>query len=127
MASKERFIYLILLILGGIYIYYTSFSDSNDYVDDYNTKIENLEQKIDSIHNLNDELTIKIDTLNTQIVQLDQELDLKDNKINNLKHEINTKVDAVDSFSDDELERFFTDRYRQYFDTIKKSNSETRN
>jgi hypothetical protein len=45
MASKERFIYLILLILGGIYIYYTSFSDSNDYVDDYNTKIENLEQK----------------------------------------------------------------------------------
>jgi peptidoglycan hydrolase CwlO-like protein len=127
MASKERFIYLILLILGGIYIYYTSFSDSNDYVDDYNTKIENLEQKIDSIHNLNNELTIKIDTLNTQIVQLDQELDLKDNKINNLKHEINTKVDAVDSFSDDELERFFTDRYRQYFDTIKKNNSETRN
>jgi peptidoglycan hydrolase CwlO-like protein len=127
MASKERFIYLILLILGGIYIYYTSFSDSNDYVDDYNTKIENLEQKVDSIHNLNNELTIKIDTLNTQIVQLDQELDLKDNKINNLKHEINTKVDAVDSFSDDELERFFTDRYRQYFDTIKKNNSETRN
>ena len=127
MASKERFIYLILLILGGIYIYYTSFSDSTNYVDDYNTKIENLEQKIDSIHNLNNELTIKIDTLNTQIVQLDQELDLKDNKINNLKHEINTKVDAVDSFSDDELERFFTDRYRQYFDTIKKNNSETRN
>jgi peptidoglycan hydrolase CwlO-like protein len=127
MASKERFIYLILLILGGIYIYYTSFSDSNDYVDDYNTKIENLERKVDSIHNLNNELTIKIDTLNTQIVQLDQELDLKDNKINNLKHEINTKVDAVDSFSDDELERFFTDRYRQYFDTIKKNNSETRN
>ena len=127
MASKERFIYLILLILGSTYIYYISVLDSTNYVDDYNTKIENLEQKIDSIHNLNNELTVKIDTLNTQIVQLDQELDLKDNKINNLKHEINTKVDAVDSFSDDELERFFTDRYRQYFDTIKKSNSETRN
>lgn len=127
MASKERFIYIAIVFLGGIYIYYTSFSDSNDYVDDYNTKIENLERKVDSIHNLNNELTIKIDTLNTQIVQLDQELDLKDNKINNLKHEINTKVDAVDSFSDDELERFFTDRYRQYFDTIKKNNSETRN
>ena len=127
MSSKERFLYIAIVFLGGIYIYYTSFSDSNDYVDDYNTKIENLEQKVDSIHNLNNELTIKIDTLNTQIVQLDQELDLKDNKINNLKHEINTKVDAVDSFSDDELERFFTDRYRQYFDTIKKNNSETRN
>ena len=127
MSSKERFLYIAIVFLGGIYIYYTSFSDSNDYVDDYNTKIENLERKVDSIHNLNNELTIKIDTLNTQIVQLDQELDLKDNKINNLKHEINTKVDAVDSFSDDELERFFTDRYRQYFDTIKKNNSETRN
>ena len=101
MASKERFIYLILLILGGIYIYYTSFSDSNDYVDDYNTKIENLEQKVDSIHNLNNELTIKIDTLNTQIVQLDQELDLKDNKINNLNNPI-YNVDGDDDDNDDD-------------------------
>lgn len=127
MSSKERFLYLAILLLGGYYIYFLSFSNEDDYVNDYNTKIKNLEQKVDSLHGLNDELSFKIDTLNTQIVQLDQELDLKDNKINNLKYEINTKVDAVDSFNDDELEKFFTNRYRQYLDSITKDNSPSRN
>ena len=31
-----------------------------------------------------------------------------------------TKVNAVDSFNDDELERFFTERYRQYSIQLKK-------
>ena len=33
------------------------------------------------------------------------------------------KVNAVDSFDDDELERFFTERYGQYIDSIEKTNS----
>ena len=65
-------------------------------------------------------MAFEIDTLTVQIVKLDKELDLKDNRINNLRYEISTKVDAVDNFNDDELERFFTKRYRQYFDSIKK-------
>ena len=127
MFSKERFLYLTLLILGGAYVCFLSFPDDEKYVNDYNNKINNLKQRIDSLHHINDELTFKIDTLNSQITQLDQELDLKDNKINNLKYEINTKVDAVDSFNDDELEKFFTDRYRQHFDSIKKNNSPSSN
>lgn len=127
MSSKERFLYLAILVLGGVYIYFISFSNNEEYVNDYNTKIKNLEQKVDSLHHLNDELTTKIYTLNNQITQLDQELDLKDNKINNLKYEINTKVDAVDSFNDDELEKFFTNRYRQYLDSIKKNHSPSSN
>jgi peptidoglycan hydrolase CwlO-like protein len=127
MFSKERFLYLTLLALGGVYIYFSSFSNDEEYVNDYNTRIKNLEQKVDSLHHINGELTFKIDTLNNQITQLDQELDFKDNKINNLKYEINTKVDAVDSFNDDELEQFFTNRYRQYIDSIKKNSSPSSN
>ena len=123
MSSKERFLYLAIIFLGGYYIYSIVFSSDESYVEDYNTKIKNLEQRVDSLHHLNGELTFKIDTLNNQIVELDQELDSKDTKINTLKYEINTKVDAVDSFNDDELEKFFTDRYRQYFDSIAKNNS----
>ena len=127
MSLKERFLYLILIILGGFYIAFSIFNEEEDYVIDYSTRIKNLEQKVDSLHYINDELTFKIDTLNNQISQLDQELDIKDNKINNLNYEINTKVDAVDSFDDDELERFFTNRYRQYLDSIKKINSPSSN
>lgn len=123
-SSKERILYILkILILISIILWFWFDKEGQNYVDDYNAKIKALEQKVDSLHNINDELTFKIDTLNVQITKLDQELDLKDNKINNLRYEISTKVDAVDSFNDDELERFFTERYkeiltRQHQDTI---------
>ena len=127
MSSKERFLYIALLFLGGFYISFLFFSKDEDYISDYDLKIEVLNQKIDSLHHINDELTFKIDTLNTQIVKLDQEIDLKDNRINNLRYEVNTKVDAVDSFDDDELEKFFTERYRQYKDSITETHSKVSN
>ena len=119
--------YPLFIIIGACIIIFNFFTEKEDYVGEYNAKIKALEQKVDSLHSINDELTFKIDTLNVQITKLDQELDLKDNRINNLRYEISTKVDAVDSFNDDELERFFTERYRQYLDSIAKTNSASSN
>ena len=117
----------LLVILGACIIIFTFFEKREDYVEEYNAKIIALEQKVDSLHHENDELTFKIDTLNVEISKLDQQLDLKDDRINNLRSEISTKVDAVDSFNDDELERFFTERYGQYLDSIKEANSQISN
>ena len=117
----------LLVIIGACIIVFAFFNKKEDYVEEYNAKIEALEHKVDSLHSINDELTFKIDTLNIQINKLDQELDLKDNRINNLRYEISTKVDAVDNFNDDELERFFTERYRQYLDSITKTRSTSSN
>ncbi|MDA7616766.1 hypothetical protein N8579_00145 [bacterium] len=119
--------YQLFVIIGACILVFRFLDDKESYVSEYNDKIIALEQKVDSLHHINDELTFKIDTLNVQIGKLDQQLDLKDNKINNLRYEISTKVDAVDDFNDDELERFFTERYRQYIDSIKKTNSKTSN
>jgi len=117
----------LLVIVGACIYVFCFFQQKQDYVKIYNSKIEALEQKVDSLHHINDELTFKIDTLNVQIVKLDQQIDSKDYKINSLRYEINNKVDAVDSFNNDELTQFFTDRYRQYFDSIKKASSKTSN
>ena len=119
--------YQLFVIIGACILVFRFLDDKESYVSEYNDKIIALEQKVDSLHHINDELTFKIDTLNVQIGKLDQQLDLKDNKINNLRYEISTKVDAVDDFNDDELERFFTERYRQYSDSIKKTDSQTSN
>ena len=119
--------YQLFVIIGACILVFRFLDDKESYVSEYNDKIIALEQKVDSLHHINDELTFKIDTLNVQIGKLDQQFDLKDNKINNLRYEISTKVDAVDSFNDDELERFFTERYRQHIDPVKKTNSETSN
>ena len=120
MGYKERVIYILKIIVLICIIVWLLYSDRERYVEEYNAKIEALESKVDSLHNINDDLTFKIDTLNGQIQNLDQEIYLKNNRINNLKYEISTKVDAVDDFNDDELERFFTERYRSIIDSIAK-------
>ena len=127
MGYKERVIYILKIIVLICIIVWLLYSDRERYVEEYNAKIDALEQKVDSLHSENDELTFKIDTLNNQISKLDQQLDLKDNRINNLRYEISTKIDAVDSFNDNELKKFFTERYRQYFDSIRKTNSQISN
>ena len=127
MGYKERVIYILKIIVLICIIVWLLYSDRERYVEEYNAKIEALEPTVDSLHNINDDLTFKIDTLNGQIQNLDQEIYLKNNRINNLKYEISTKVDAVDDFNDDELERFFTERYRSIIDSIAKTNSKISN
>ena len=127
MGYRERVIYILKIIILICIIAWLLYSDRERYVEEYNFKINALEQKVDSLHNINDDLTFKIDPLNGQIQSLDKENYLKNNRINNLKYEISTKVDAVDNFNDDELERFFTERYGPILDSIKKANSKISN
>ena len=127
MSSKERFIYIAILFFGVYYLFNMYSSNEEKYTIEHNSKIKKLETKIDSLHGINESLTFKIDTLNTKIVALDREINLQDNKIIILRHQTNEKINNVDLYKYDELERFFTERYRQYFDTIKKTSSPSSN
>ena len=122
---KERIYYILIIILLACSLGYLLFGEDEEYVIDYNTQINNLESKIDSLHGINSTLNVQIKGLNDQISNLDNELDLQDNKIFKLKKEVNEKVNDVDFFNDDELEQFFTNRYRQYLDSIRKTDSKT--
>ena len=127
MGSRERVIYILkILVLISIIIWFL-FSNKKDYVDDYNNKIKALEAKVDSLHSINNNLTYKIDTLNVQINSLDKEIVNQDNLIKNLRIKTNEKVKAVDNFNDDELYQFFTERYRQYLDSIGSTDSKASN
>jgi len=125
-SNKERIIaYTIIVILLSTLVYFVFLGDE-EYVDDYNSKIEALEAKVDSLHHINDDLVYKIDTLNQEIVKLDSEIESQDKKIVTLKYRVNEKVNSVDNFNDDELLKFFTDRYRK-IDSTESTNSEARN
>ena len=128
MLFSERFINSAkVLVLLLIILWLLFRNDGEEYVQEYQAKIEALNSKIDSLHNINDDLTYKIDTLNTQILSLDKEIDNQDNLFNNLRIKTNEKVRAVDNFNDDELYQFFTERYRHVIDSIRKTGSETGN
>ena len=127
MSSKERFLYFAVIFFSVYYLVNMYSSNEEEYITEYNSKIEALNDKINSLHDINENLTLEIDTLNGQIIKLDQKIIKQDSKIVTLKRQTNEKVNNVDSFGDDELEQFFTERYRQYLDSIKKTNSQTSN
>ena len=123
MSSKERFLYFAIIFFSVYYLINMYSSNEEEYINEYNSKIEALNDKINSLHDVNENLTLEIDTLTNQILVLDQEISKQDNKIVILKKQTNEKVNNVDSYKYDELEQFFTERYRQHLDSIKKTNS----
>ena len=127
MSSKERFLYFAIVFFGVYYLVNMYSSNEEEYITEYNSKIEALNDKINSLHNINEDLTLEINVLNTQISVLDQEISKQDSKIVILKKQTNEKVNNVDSYRDDELQQFFTERYRQHLDSIKKTNSSSSN
>ena len=112
------------MVIGSCILVFAFLNDKEDYVDEYNAKIKALEAKVDSLHSENEGLNNNILELNLQITNLDKEIDLQDNKIYTLNIKTNEKVSSVDLFNDDELEQFFTDRYRHVIDSITKANSD---
>ena len=128
MLFSERFINSAkVLVLLLIFLWLLFRDKGEEYEAQYQAQIEALNSKIDSLHNINDDLTYKIDTLNTQILSLDKEINNQDNLIKNLRIKTNEKVRAVDNFNDDELYQFFTERYRHVIDSIRKTGSQTSN
>ena len=127
MSSKERFLYFAIVFFGVYYLVNMYSSNEEEYITEYNSKIEALNDKINFLHDINENLTLNNDVLITQISVLDQEINKQDSKIVILKKQTNEKVNNVDSYRDDELEQFFTERYRQYLDSIKKTNSSSSN
>ena len=127
MSSKERFLYFAIVFFGVYYLVNMYSSNEEEYITEYNSKIEYINDKINSLHNINEDLTLEINVLTTQISVLDQEISKQDNKIVILKKQTDEKVNNVDSYRDDELEQFFTERYRQYLDSITKTDSPSSN
>ena len=87
-------------------------------VDAYEAQIRALEQKVDSLHAQNDSLVKEADSLEIKIDEYDIKIKNLNYSINVIKKETKQKLEAVDNLNDDELERFFSNRYRQYKDSI---------
>ena len=111
--------YLLFAILGG-FVAWMVWGQPKIEVDvkSYELKIELLERKIDSIRVENSGLKLEADSLNLKIGEYDSKIKKLNSRIYVIKRETKQKLDAVDNLVDDELQHFFTERYRQYKDSI---------
>jgi len=111
--------YILFAILGGIIAWMIWGQPKIDVdIESYELKIQLLEKRIDSIQTQNAELQLEADSLYTRIDSYDIEIKKLNSRIYVIKKQTQKQLDAVDFFGDDELERFFAERYRQYKDSI---------
>ena len=111
-GGSEIWKYLICILLGGALIYF--FFGGNDIdvdVKAYQIKIDLLEKKIDSIQIKNDSLQLEANSLFSKIDEKNIQIQKLNKSIYVIKRNTKKQLDAVDSFGDDELERFFANRY----------------
>jgi len=111
--SKSNILNIILIVAVFALLFFVFGGDNEDYTVEYNAKIEALEQKIDSLHQKNTALELEADSLHSAIAGYDKKIKQLNTRIYVIKKETKAQLDAVDLFGDDELEQFFSKRYRQ--------------
>ena len=109
---------VILLCITTLCIFWIINEKEDIDVQSYLDKIDMLEKKVDSLHSKNTILDKQADSLEIQIVEYDKKIRNLNYSINVIKKETDGKLNAVNNLTDDELERYFSERYRQYKDSI---------
>ena len=120
--------YLLFAILG-MFIAYMIWGQDKIEVDvkSYENKIKALETTIDSTYTLNFELNNKILELDSNLEESRKKIQQLNGSIYRIKKETDEKLNAINDYSNDELYLFFTERYRQYNDSIKETDSKVSN
>lgn len=115
---KQLLPYVVVIVATLLIVWTLKPFDGEVDITKYENKINELEKKIDSLHTDNSVLVTEADSLALELNRYSKKIEKLNYKINVIKYETKQKIDAVDSFGDDELERFFANRYRQYKDTV---------
>lgn len=124
MKLKKLQSYLMFAILGG-FVAWMIFGQEPINVDvkGYETKISNLEKVVDSTYTLNSKLTARIKTMAINLEESNAKIKQLNGRIWTIKKQTDEKLNSINTYSDDELISFFTERYRYLKDSITESNS----
>lgn len=105
----------IIFLALGVFIFWL-INSKNPRLDPkpYQDKIEHLQQKVDSVEVQNKELRISADSLQDTLLAYSKKVAHLNDKLDQVKYEYEKKLAAVDTFTNSQLQQFFTDRYGQY-------------
>jgi len=109
LQNKQNILLIIVVILVGYSIFNTN-SIKTD-VKSYKNQIEKLQTKVDSASIVNNKIDTKIDSVKENVINITKEINHIDNNISIIKKQTHEKVNRVDSYTANELEQFFADRY----------------
>jgi chromosome segregation ATPase len=111
---KQVITNILIVIVGGLVVYSLMVSAAIGVdVKSFYNRIDSLQTKIDSAYMVNKELDNKISRVENNIESINQQITVVDNNKNIIKSRTNAKVNDVDTYTQSQLEKFFTDRYSE--------------
>jgi peptidoglycan hydrolase CwlO-like protein len=111
--KKQSTEYLLgIVIILAAWNIFTTNSVKTD-VQGYKDKIQALQVQVDSAQAVNNVIDTKIDSVKEKVVHITEEINHIDNNITIIKKQTDEKVNRVDSYTANELEQFFADRYNK--------------
>jgi peptidoglycan hydrolase CwlO-like protein len=108
--NKQDILLVIIVILAGYSIFQMNGIKTD--VSAYNAKIDSIQNEIDSIEVVNEKISEKITTIDGDINNIDGDIAKVTKNITIIKNQTNEKIDSVNNFNFSDLEKFFTERYK---------------
>jgi len=109
---------VILICITALAVFYILQKGPEIDMRKYQTEINILQQQIKQLEGVNDSLVGESKELEIKLAAYDEKLKNLNREVNVIKRETKAKLDSIDKFGDDELERFFSDRYYTKTDSI---------
>ena len=109
LQNKQNLLLLLIVFLIGYNLFTTNGLKTD--IKSYKNQIEALQTKVDSAQVVNQQIDTKIDSVKDNVVNITKEIHHIDNNILVIKQQTDEKVNSVDTFTANELEQFFTNRY----------------
>ena len=113
MKNKSNIVLILIVILSAFSIFQGN-GIRKDVIG-YKEKIESIQRDIDSIRKENDKLNKQILMIDNNINKVDGQIIDVTKNINILKKQTNEKIDSVNNFNFSDLEKFFSDRYKDKY------------
>lgn len=106
---------VILLCITTLVIFFILKEQPKLDIQKYENEINMLQSEINQLEIANDTLLVKAAILNEKIVEYDNTIEKLNNQIDVIQNETKKKLDSIDRYNNDQLQKFFSERYR---DTI---------
>jgi len=103
---------VILLCITTLVIFFMLKEKPKLDIQKYEDQISLLQGAIDSLEVANDSLKIEEALLNQMLVDYDNTIQELNNEIDVIQDETKKKLDSVDRYNRDQLQKFFAERYR---------------
>ena len=103
---------VILLCLTTLVIFFILRKQPELDIKKYEDQINALQSEINQLESVNDSLQVEAAVLNEKLIEYDNTIDKLNDKIDVIQDETKKKLDSVDRYNNDQLQKFFSDRYR---------------